>query len=133
MALKPAQQPEPKHAQSCLQQIIQPASPIDAQPESRSMNNLGYSRRLSTRGDCIWNGGCVEILALAITAPLVGSLTIHGVTQDSGQPAEWVIPAQSAAGYYPAPGSRATGGAPLNYTLGDVADSGKAVIAFLPS
>ena len=41
VALPPAHQPVPKHGRSHLKNI-QPAPPIGAQPESRSMNDLNH-------------------------------------------------------------------------------------------
>ena len=93
----------------------------------------GLSMVLNDQQGNVWNGGAATINALAIKAPLTGSLTIYGLTQSSGQPQSWMLTPGTPAGVYAAPGTGQTGGNLLAYALSSAADSAKACIAYAPN
>ena len=69
------------------------------------------------------------VFGVCIKSALTGSLTVTGISQASGAPQSWVIPA-TTSGYVAAPGSGKFWGS-LMYALSNAgADTGKAFIAF---
>lgn len=97
------------------------------------MNTIGTAVKLTDTANNLWSGSPVAILALAVSGTLTGTLTITGICASNGTPVSWSLPAGTTAGVYTAPGSGATGGSLLAYSLSNPADSGKAVIAFAPN
>ena len=95
--------------------------------------NNGLSMVLNDQQGHVWTGSAATINALAIKAPLTGSLTIYGLTQSSGQPQSWVLTPGTPAGVYAAPGTGQTGGNLLAYALSSADDSAKACIAYSPN
>jgi hypothetical protein len=80
-------------------------------------------------GDIAANG---RILMVAITSPLVGSLTIAGLAnpaQQSGTTSAWVIPPSSVGVLTDA----LCIGYPFNWRYSSASDKGKATVVYHPS
>ena len=92
---------------------------------------IGNSMLLdSDQAGSVFHGGGCKVFGVAVTAPLVGALTITGITDDDGQPAPWWI-APGDSGAFTPPGSGQAFGN-LSYSLQSEADLGKVVVAWQP-
>jgi hypothetical protein len=94
------------------------------------LNHLGYSLCLHDPAALIWGPGVISVTALAVTAPLSGTISFTGIVDPSGAATPWSLPPGTPAGVYQAPGSRSTGGGFLSYSMTDPGDADKVLGAW---
>lgn len=97
------------------------------------MNQVGLSLVLQDRAGHIADpSGPTTVLGVGIKTALVGSLTVTGIVAADGSPVAWVINSGSS-GLIQAPGAQKGGGNALDYSYSNVADVGRAFVAWLPA
>ena len=96
------------------------------------MLKQGFAVQLTELAENIYSPANACLLALSITTPLDGELTLSGFCVPDGErfvPQDWVIPPGSVGALQHPHGGR-TGGSPLSYSLADHRDLGKVVVSF---